>query len=213
MVLPGLGHFYCGLKLRGALVMGFSVAGMAIVLGSLVTAAQGGTANETVSGLGLATVVILYAFGSIDAYFSAREVSRGIDPRLMDNPRIACFLNLLTRGWGYFYLGERVKGIVVFVILGLLNALTPQVAGGGPRAMATVSLVTYVIVIALAFDAYRIGDRSFKAAVAGLALPPEPPPSRLPPFVPLVITGAITLAFGGLMLLGTAMILVKGGRA
>ena len=29
MVLPGLGHFYCGVKLRGALVMGFSVAGMA----------------------------------------------------------------------------------------------------------------------------------------------------------------------------------------
>ena len=104
--------------------------------------------------------MIFYAFGSLDDYFTAREVSRGIDRRLMNNPRIAALLNLLTRGLGYFYLGERVKGIVVFVALGFLNVVTPQIAAGGSRAMATVSLVTYAVVVALAFDAYRIGDQS-----------------------------------------------------
>ncbi len=28
MILPGLGHLYCGVKVRGGLVMGLSVVGM-----------------------------------------------------------------------------------------------------------------------------------------------------------------------------------------
>ena len=41
MILPGLGHLYCGLKLRGGLVMGFSVAGMLALVSWIAASAAG----------------------------------------------------------------------------------------------------------------------------------------------------------------------------
>ena len=37
MMVPGLGHLYCGMKLRGALVLSFSLAGMWAFWSSIAT--------------------------------------------------------------------------------------------------------------------------------------------------------------------------------
>jgi TM2 domain-containing membrane protein YozV len=211
MVVPGAGHFYCGMALRGGVVLGFSVLGMAFLVGAIAQAARGGKPEEVTLGVAILGLPLLYIFGFLDAYFTAREISRGIDPSLVDNPRVACVLNLLTRGFGYFYLGERVKGIIVFVAIGVATTLMPMIVGGGPRAMGVLSVVTYAVLIVIGIDAYRIGERSFNAQVAGLELPPEPPPSHLPAVVPLMVACLIAIAVAGLMLVGMAALLLKGG--
>ena len=191
IVLPGLGHFYCGLKLRGALVMGFSVAGMAVFWTSIAAQAAGRGSDQTVFGSAFLTLPVLYVFGFLDAYFTAREINRGIDPTLVDNPRVASVLNLMTRGFGYFYLGERVKGLVVFVGVGLAQMLVPMMLGGGPTVANAVSLAAMALSFAMGIDAYRIGRRSFEAQIAGMDLHAEAPPSRLPVVVPLIAGGIV----------------------
>jgi hypothetical protein len=192
MILPGLGHFYCGLKLRGALVMGLSVAGMAVFWTSIAAQAAGGGSDQTaLGGAAFLILPVLYVFGFLDAYFTAREINRGIDPTLVDNPRVASVLNLMTRGFGYFYLGERVKGLVVFVGLGLAQMLIPMMLGGGPTVASAVSLAAMALSFAMGIDAYRIGRRSFEAQIAGLDLHAEAPPSRLPVVVPLIAGGIV----------------------
>ncbi len=191
MVLPGLGHLYCGLKLRGALVMGFSVAGMAVFWTSISAQAAGRGSDQTVFGAAFLILPVLYVFGFLDAYFTAREINRGIDPTLVDNPRVASVLNLMTKGLGYFYLGERVKGLVVFVGLGLAQMLIPMMLGGGPTVANAVSLAAMALSFAMGIDAYRIGRRSFEAQIVGLDLHAEAPPSRLPVVVPLIAGGIV----------------------
>jgi hypothetical protein len=213
MVVPGLGHFYCGTRLRGALVLGFSLIGMSALLTSVVQAAQGRGTDSFRAGFAMQTVPALYVFGFLDAYFTAREVSRGIDPTLVDNPRVACVLNFTTKGFGYFYLGERAKGIAVFVGTSVVTLLTPQIFGAGSKVMGIVSLAMWAVAIAIAVDGYRAGARSFAAQISGLDLAPEPPASRLPVLVPLVIAGAIAAVFGGIMLLGAVVLLLGTGPA
>jgi hypothetical protein len=210
MIIPGAGHFYCGTKLRGGLVLGLSVMGMLAMLGSVARTTSAG--DGTMIGGAMILLPVLYVFGFVDAYFTAREIDRGIDPVLVDNPRVACVLNLLTRGFGYFYLGERAKGVIVFVGLGLGQVLIPLMLGGGVMA-SVVSLLLVLVSIGIAIDAYRLGNQSLKAQIAGMELPAPAPPSRIPPFVPLLVGGAILAALLGLLLLGFVVLLAKGGPA
>ena len=213
MVLPGLGHFYCGLKLRGALVMGFSVAGMAAFWMSIAAQATGRGFDQNVLGAAFLILPVLYVFGFLDAYFTAREINRGIDPTLVDNPRVASVLNLMTKGLGYFYLGERVKGLVVFFVLGFAQVTLPVMLGGGPTLTNVVSLVAILLSVAMAIDAYRIGRRSFEAQIAGMDLHTEAPPSRLPVVVPL-IAGSIVIGLLVLLIAaGMVAAALGGGQA
>ena len=207
MIIPGAGHFYCGTNLRGGLVLGFSVVGMFAFLNSVAQVANGG--EGFMAGVAVLLLPVLYVFGFVDAYFTALEINRGIDPLLVDNPRVASVLNLLTRGFGYFYLGERAKGVVVFVGLGI-----GQFAAFGRGTMAgVVSLLIVLIGIGIAIDAYRLGRRSFEAQVAGMELPPPAPPSRLPAFVPLLVGGVILGSLACLVLLGQALVMMKSAAA
>ncbi len=212
MVLPGLGHFYCGLKLRGALVMGFSVAGMAAFWMSIAAQATGRGFDQNVLGAAFLVLPVLYVFGFLDAYFTAREINRGIDPTLVDNPRVASVLNLMTRGLGYFYLGERVKGLVVFFVLGFAQVALPVMLGGGPTLTTVVSLVAILLSVAMTIDAYRIGRRSFNAQVAGLDLVADANPSHLPAAVPLAVGGAIAALFALILLAGMVATALAGGQ-
>lgn len=190
MVVPGAGHFYCGLYLRGGLVLGFSAAGMALFVTAIVRQAAGGTGGASMEAPAL-FLPVLYVFGFLDAYFSAQEINRGIDPTLVDNPRVACILNFATKGFGYFYLGERVKGVVVFVAVSLAQMTAPMMFGGGPMVRTAVSAIAFALSVVMAIDGYRIGRRSFEAQISGLELAAEPPPSRLPAAVPLIAGGVI----------------------
>jgi TM2 domain-containing membrane protein YozV len=191
MVVPGAGHFYCGLHVRGGLVLGFSVVGMGIFVSSIASQAAGGSGGGAWMGQAVLFLPVLYVFGFLDAYFSAREINRGIDPTLVDNPRVACVLNFTTKGFGYFYLGERVKGVVVFVAFGLANVIAPALIGGEPMVLTAVAAFAFVVSVVMAIDGYRIGRRSFEAQISGLELAAEAPPSRLPAAVPLIAGGLI----------------------
>jgi hypothetical protein len=67
--------------------------------------------------------VPIYIFAFFDALFTTREANEGRDCPSNGNPRIAATLNLLTNGLGYFYLGERTLGLVVFLGAQLVRPL------------------------------------------------------------------------------------------
>jgi hypothetical protein len=87
-----------------------------------------------------------------DAYFAARERNAGVTSLLTGaNPRIAAILNLLTKGFGYFYLGDRVKGAVCFVVVSAVGALILI------HTSIWTSILAISLQIAVAVDAYRVG--------------------------------------------------------
>jgi hypothetical protein len=106
LLLPGAGHLYCGKRSTGVWTMVFFVIAVAV--------AVFGQPN-VVKALGLIYAIPIYIFAGLDARFTAREANEGRDYLPNGNPRIAATLNLLTSGLGYFYLGERTLGLVVFV--------------------------------------------------------------------------------------------------
>lgn len=127
------------------------------------------------------------------------ETNRGIDPSLVDNPRVAAVLNFLTNGFGYFYLGARTKGIAVFVALGAVSLIASRLSN--PLG-AVIPALTLAVQVWISIDAYRAGNRSLQAQIAAMELPPPPQPSRLPFVVPLVVAGATAFGFGLLVVAG-----------
>ena len=197
LVLTGAGHLYLGLYLRAGLVFGFSLMGMIALLWG-----KGGEAF-------VLTLPILWAFGFLDAYLTAVERNRGIDPALVDNPRVAAVLNMTTKGLGYFYLGERVKGITLFVVLTIVNLSflgLPHVVAGLGAFFAT------VVAIGISIDAYRLAVRSQAAQVATMELPEATGASRLPPVMPWVLASATVIVTYALVLLAALAVLFGIGQ-
>jgi TM2 domain-containing membrane protein YozV len=212
LVVPGSGQIYCGKKTRGAWTLAFAFLAL---LGFLFL-----NSGHPWWGISLRTLLALYIFSFLDAYFTARELNAGKDPAAYQNPRVAAILNLLTNGFGYFYLGQRAKGLIVFVAMRLLAFVLSQV-----------QWVLELIYLAISIDAYRIGMRELAKGRSapmlassgvlqlGLSeerpaepLPPESPPLPAPveatglqPAVPLALAGVIAFAYGCLVLLGAIM--------
>jgi hypothetical protein len=199
LAVPGAGHFYVGLWVRGLLLLLPSIAGWALLVVGL---RSGGEASQAVVGTFLMMLPLLWVFGFFDAYLTVVERNRGIDPALVDNPRVAAMLNLLTSGFGYFYLGERTKGVVVFVVFGLLRRVEAVLQGPGGTLLSTALLAAAVY---LATDAYRLGRRSFDAQIASMDLPATPPPSRVPPAVPIAAAALVLLALALFLAAGFLM--------
>lgn len=208
LVVPGSGQIYCGKKNRGIPTFIFSFFAAAGLLAFNTNASWWGDC--------LRALIALYIFSFLDAYYTAREVNAGKDPPPYQNPRVAAVLNLLTNGFGYFYLGERAKGLIVFMVMRLLGF-----------ALASVEWLWELMLLGVTIDAYRIGRRELKSSpmpasseVLQLSLreaylPPAPveqaaPPdpghsSRLPPIIPLSLAGFLACVYAGLVLLGTIM--------
>jgi TM2 domain-containing membrane protein YozV len=203
VVLPGAGHVYAGLYLRAALVFGFSLLGL-FALGSV--AIPPGQGDSTMAGALVFNVPVLWVFGFLDAYMTTAESNRGIDPTTVDNPRVAAVLNLTTKGLGYFYLGERAKGITLFVVM----TVVPYAALALPHPTKDViAVLAAVITIWISIDAYRIGRRSFDSQVAMMELPPDPPVSRLPPLVPVVMAAATAFVLLALLIVGAVTLILR----
>lgn len=82
---------------------------------ALIFVVTGSTQNsDQLVGIGGLYMAILWPFAFLDAYFGAREINSGVDQIITENPRVAEVLNLLTWGFGYFYLAERTKGMILF---------------------------------------------------------------------------------------------------
>jgi TM2 domain-containing membrane protein YozV len=150
LLVPGLGQFYCGKTGRGGVTLGFWLLGLLFAFST----------RAGLKGTGIMVISVLWIFSFLDAYFTAIEINRGQDAQLDgQNPRVAVTLNLLTAGFGYFYLGERRKGTVIFVATQVLRFGVPRLTGyvGG-----VVSLALVVVQMLMGADAYRIGRKQLK---------------------------------------------------
>ena len=118
--------------------------------------------------------VFIYVFAFLDAFFTAREMTAGTDPFVAESPRIAAILNLLTPGFGYFYLGNRALGLWVFVGLWVLQSTAHNMKDvKDVRDQWGGALVLELVAIGLAVDAYRMARKREKQILATTRLPPR----------------------------------------
>ncbi len=203
LFLPGTGQLYCGKVVRGVITLVLWVFGTILSL-------AGPTMNARGTGLGLAFPLWVFAF--LDAYFTATEINQGIELQVeAQNPRVAVILNLLTAGLGYFYLGERIKGIVLFIAINFLKFGIAATAG---YWQALVQILSLAIAAAMAVDAYRIAKRQI-AIELGPQTQPDPAykPSRLPVYVPMGLAALATSGFLAMVVFGMAILAIHGPRS
>jgi hypothetical protein len=193
VILPGAGHFYLGQGKTAYWTMGiFASCTVGLVLMSGKTLEP---EDSLFLGIFLRTAICLYLFAFFDAFRGAVEVSSGRDRVLPYNPRVAAVLNLTTRGFGYFYLGERKLGFAVFV--GLLVAMQAVRVSG----VLSLEVVLEIILAALAIHAYR---KAILLNPPEETLPPIREAMRRSKLKPVVygLAGVIVLAYAGLAVLG-----------
>jgi hypothetical protein len=192
LVLPGIGQVYAKRQTPGWVTCAFFTLISLTALGALIRG------QASVAGISIFCAISLYIFGFLDAYFAALEYNQGISTYLIGgNPRIAAILNFLTSGIGYFYLGDRGKGILIFVGLGILR----QGFLGATGNNHWVNDLWLVLQAAMAYDAYRVArkrllesfprlaNHSWRSAASG----------QLTPAIPIVLAIVLVLPVIGLM--------------
>jgi hypothetical protein len=158
-------------------------------------------------GVLLRIAVFLYVFAFLDAYFTAREMTAGTDAFISENPRVAAILNLLTRGFGYFYLGQRTAGFAVFIGLGFLQQIIlTGMKGVGKGEEGGGALVMELLLAGLAIHAYQIGRKSEEEILATIQPAPQSTSiGGLPPAVPIGLAILFGAGYLGLCCLGFFM--------
>lgn len=195
LIIPGLGQFYCGKTGRGGMTLSFWLLGLVLCFAHMPTA---------IVGQALVVMLVLWVFSFLDAYFTAIEINQGQDDVVdVQNPRVAVTLNLLTAGFGYFYLGERTKGITIFVAMQVARWVIPSSGFWG----VSISLALLVVQLLVAEDAYRIARRQVKEALGSEAPPTQNAvsASRLPVQVPVVLACLLPLGFIVLVVIGLVL--------
>jgi TM2 domain-containing membrane protein YozV len=200
LILPGAGQLYCGKSFRGGVTLCFSLVGAVLCFMRR---------QPNLQGTGVLLVVVLWVFSFLDAYFTATEINSAQDAQVdAQNPRVAVTLNLLTAGFGYFYLGERAKGMAFFVGTQIVRFGVPRMTGykGG-----LVAVVLLVVQVTMGVDAYFIARRQLTEALG--PAPEQPVPitaSRVPAFVPIGLAGIVGAGFFMAMIVGLAFQAARG---
>lgn len=172
LIVPGAGHLYCGKRATGIWTFClFAAAATPAVLTALAL-------------LFFILPLPIYIFACVDAFLTAREANAGRDCLPGGNPRIACVLNLMTGGFGYFYLGERKLGMIVFVVSRLPMPLGPA---------------SWVVQLALAMHAY---------AKCRELYPAEPEQAAAGPGEPGWLVRNLLFVAGILFLLAAALVVI-----
>ena len=201
LLLPGAGQVYCGKVRRGIWTLVFFILPIAIVVA--VHAAEPAAASDELMGVALFFSVVLYPFSFLDAYFTATEINQGMDYPTAPSPRVAAVLNFLTSGFGYVYVGEKRKGVVVFLLLRFASGAVAAVEDPALNLVLTLGLLG--IAGALAADAYRIATAHLKKfkdePVVDTGLPHQR--ESLNPAIPVGLALLIGLGFIGLTVIGT----------
>ncbi|HYL63578.1 MAG TPA: hypothetical protein VE077_13250 [Candidatus Methylomirabilis sp.] len=202
LLLPGLGQFYCRKNSRGIWTLSFFLFSLvATILLTPLLAGENGDVAFLGWGIVLRAAVFLYGFAFLDAYFTAREMSAGTDPFIAESPRIAAILNLLTRGFGYFYLGQRALGFAVFLGLGLFQQMILNAFTAGNKAAAP--LFMEFLLAVLGVHAYEIARKREKEILATIEPPSQPAAaSGLPAAVPVGLAVLLAFAYLGLCSIG-----------
>ena len=202
LLVPGLGQFYCGKTGRGGVTLAFWLLALVLCF----------TRVLALVGQGLIVMLVLWIFSFLDAYFTAIEINRGRDEIVdVQNPRVAVTLNLLTAGFGYFYLGERTKGITIFIAMQVARWMLPVTGFVG----ISIALALFVVQLLVAEDAYRIARRQLKEALgpeAAQLAANAAPASRLPVQVPVVLACLLPLGFVVLVVVGLVLRTSPGKR-
>ena len=193
---------YCDKRARGGVTLAFfAVSAVLTVVGFKGTDAL----DEEILGIGLFALLVRYIFSLLDAYYVACETNDGIDALVdANNPRVATTLKLLTNGFGYWYLGDRTKGWIAFIVLGLFMRAVSRAVGNSAWSLLLLS-----IPCVMALDAYRIARRQLAevrevtpvAARIGLSMRR----TRLPTFVPVGLAVLFALLLAGVMVVGSAV--------
>lgn len=203
LLVPGAGQFYCGKNGRGGMTLAFWLLGLIFCVAHPSTA---------IVGESLFVMLVLWIFSFLDVYFTAIEINRGQDDVVdEENPRVAVTLNLLTAGFGYFYLGERTKGLILFVAMQVARLVVPAAEFWG----ITIGLGLLIVQMLVALDAYRIAHRQLKQRLAQVETQPVQdvaPASRLPVQVPVVLACLLPFGFAALGVIGLALGATRTGR-
>ena len=203
LLLPGLGQFYCRKNSRAAWTLGFFlISAISTILLTPELVGENSAGSALLWGILFRVAVFLYGFAFLDAYFTAREMSAGTDPFIAENPRIAAILNLLTRGFGYFYLGQRTLGFAVFIGLGIFQQVVLRGMAGTKDASGGAALFLEAILAGLGIHAYVIGQKREKEILATIQPPPQSPASGLPAAVPIALAVLLGVAYLGLCCIG-----------
>lgn len=206
LVMPGAGQMYCGETRRGGLTLFFFGVGAALVIG--LFGSLSGTEAEPLSlfwGIGLRTALVLYAFSFLDAYYTAREMTAGTYERQEYNPRVAAVLNLLTRGFGYWYLDEKGKGVAIFFLVGIADRAAMQMKNDALGNL--LALFVEVALAAMAVHAFRLAQQKNEKWLAATPVSAAPiqPSSGLNPSIPLALAGLLAMGYVGLVAIGMLM--------
>ena len=201
LLLPGLGQFYCGKNGRGVMTLAFWLLGLIFCFARPSTA---------VVGEALVVMLTLWIFSFLDAYFTAIEINRGQDDLVDEqNPRVAVTLNLLTAGFGYFYLGEQFKGLFLFVAIQVARFTLPTRGFWG----ISIGLMLVGVQLVVALDAYQIARRKVKEALgAEPVVAASASASRLPVQVPVVLACILPVGFVVLVVIGLAVSSIRSGK-
>jgi len=156
LIFPAGGLFYCGKFVRAFATAGFFVAGAGLFY-AVASSQVSGAALELFAGAGLRVAIGLYVFGFLDAYFTAREINAGSEHWIGESPRVAAVLNLLANGLGYFYLGYRVQGLAVALAVTVAARIVEALPDGAEDVF---QVLLEIILVVLAWDAWRLADRS-----------------------------------------------------
>ena len=188
LLFPGLGHMYLGMRRSGGWIIGMETLFMLLIF----------SGSGTLHDEALFSAPVLYCFAMADAYFAAREQNAGVDGLLIGtNPRVTAVLNLLTKGFGYFYLGDRTKGIVCFIVCSVVQAIILL------RFNVWTSILAISFQVAIAADGYRIARQRLLADHPELApttdstgsVVTRADPGGLPPAIATVFFLLICAAF------------------
>lgn len=179
VLLPGIGQVYANRRTAGWVTFTFFYLSLLMGIATLIAK------QFNLSGIAIFIAISLYIFGFLDAYFSALEYNQGISTYLIGgNPRIACFLNFLTNGFGYFYLGDRGKGIAMFLIVGVLGRSVKALSKS--PGFTWFDFILLLLQFAFALDGYRIArkrlfesfpqlaNHSWRSSIAGHLTPAVP---------------------------------------
>jgi hypothetical protein len=203
LLVPGAGQFYCGKNGRGGMTLAFWLLALIFCIAR---------PSPALVGEALFVMLVLWIFSFLDAYFTAIEINKGQDDLVDEqNPRVAVTLNLLTAGFGYFYLGEQTKGLTLFVAMQVARFAIPSTGFWG----ISIGLALIVVQLLVAGDAYRIAHRKLKAAMAQDAPQPVPdaaPASRLPVQVPVVLACLLPVGFAVFVVIGLVLGFTRSGK-
>jgi TM2 domain-containing membrane protein YozV len=205
LLVPGLGQLYCGEGRRAWWTFLPFATGVALVIWLSSSLAAGEERAGAFWGMGFRTALVLYAFGFLDAYFTAREKSTGMHHVLEYNPRVGAVLNLVTRGFGYWYLDDRKKGVLLFILLGIASRASLQIED--KLTSNSLGLFVELVLAGMAVDAYRLAKKKNQKWEDAAASLPKPllAEGGLQPGVPIALAGLMAVGYVGFISLAFVM--------